>query len=330
MAPGGEAKVRASALAALRRVSGYREASWEGPWERLRGGSWADTYKVRVGGIPGLDGPLVLRVLPVGDRWETEFRIHAHAAQTGFRAPRVHFGAPAGEEFPRAWILMDYIDGTQIVSEPTSARFIAALLKRLGDSPALLARAAVAVHRIDPGGIQHQLALPASVAPSLDWLYSRATALEDAGLIERAERLLASRPAFRGAVLCHGDLHPLNIIRTAEGDWLIDWTHATFDDPLYDVAFTHMVFHYVPLPVPRAARPFVALASRGLAARYLAAYEHASGDHVDHDRLRWYERLVALRILVEVAETVKNGPRTTDPGAPQATYWAELLRASGF
>lgn len=52
-----------------------------------------------------------------------------------------------------------------------------------------------------------------------------------------------------GDALCHGDFHPENILLTARGPIIIDWSTATRGHPLGDVACTSHLFENADLPV---------------------------------------------------------------------------------
>ena len=61
-----------------------------------------------------------------------------------------------------------------------------------------------------------------------------------ADVLDAARATLETLPA--GGVLCHGDLHPGNILMTPDGPVAIDWTSAVSADPLVDVARQHVGF----------------------------------------------------------------------------------------
>jgi Ser/Thr protein kinase RdoA (MazF antagonist) len=44
-----------------------------------------------------------------------------------------------------------------------------------------------------------------------------------------------------GSELCHGDLHPDNVIMTAQGPRLVDWTGAVCAPAAYDLAVSHIL-----------------------------------------------------------------------------------------
>ena len=237
-------------LDAIREASGSPAAAWAVRPQRIEGGSWADTFKIRLKGAPGLGGDLVARVLPEPDSFEREMLVQQYVAKTGFPAPQVHLGAPPTATLDRAWFLMDFDPGRRPIESFGRIRLLWAVVRTTRESPRMIARAMVAIHAIDAEPIARALAFPKVVGPVLDWLYSRASALADADLVDRAQRLLATRPRFESSVLCHGDLHPLNILRSPGRDTIIDWTHAQYDDPLYDLAFTWMAFTVIPVRCP--------------------------------------------------------------------------------
>ncbi len=50
-----------------------------------------------------------------------------------------------------------------------------------------------------------------------------------------------------GLVVVHGDLHPLNVIATADGPVVIDWRNAVEGPPAFDIAMTAIIFAQVAL-----------------------------------------------------------------------------------
>jgi uncharacterized protein (TIGR02172 family) len=63
---------------------------------------------------------------------------------------------------------------------------------------------------------------------------------------EELRRCLATLPD--GDALCHGDFHPANILLSARGPIIIDWSRATRGHPLGDVARTSHLFEAADLP----------------------------------------------------------------------------------
>jgi thiamine kinase len=123
-------------------------------------------------------------------------------------------------------------------------------------------------------------------------------------------RLRSTRTAD---VVCHHDLHPLNIVWEAPGrPWLVDWEYAGLGDAALDLA------SFASQHALRAA------ARRRLVARYLAA-----GGHVDASRLdlaRWgfdYVQWLWYRATLQS----EHGPGDRRVAASRATaLGASLLR----
>ena len=101
---------------------------------------------------------------------------------------------------------------------------------------------------------------------------------KDPSLVDPHARLLASLhhqlgavrapgwlPAAQGALgqsLLHLDLHPLNVLITADGPVVIDWTNAARGDPAYDVADTWVLFATAEVPGSRFERAVAAVGRR--------------------------------------------------------------------
>jgi aminoglycoside phosphotransferase (APT) family kinase protein len=118
-------------------------------------------------------------------------------------------------------------------------------------------------------------------------------------------------------VICHGDLHPFNVLIDPTGRvTLLDWSAALLGPRAYDVAFTSLMLANPPLAVPPAARPLVAAAGRGLAARFVRSYRRRSGAELDRADVTWHQAVVALRALVEVGEWVAEGVVEDRAGHP--------------
>lgn len=86
--------------------------------------------------------------------------------------------------------------------------------------------------------------------------------------LERVERLPD------GDRLLHGDFHPANVLRTADGYVVIDWTNGTSGDPAADVARTLLLAGggKVDDDAPAMIRLLAPVARRLLVAGYLRAY----------------------------------------------------------
>ena len=92
-----------------------------------------------------------------------------------------------------------------------------------------------------------------------------------------AEASLAQLPD--GEILCHGDMHPANILLSSRGPVIIDWSTATRGQAAADVARTSVLFESAHLPPgsPLYMRLLLALARRLLHRTYLRRYLALSG-----------------------------------------------------
>ena len=103
-------------------------------------------------------------------------------------------------------------------------------------------------------------------------------------------------------MICHGDLHPFNLLVDTDGEVaVLDWSASLLAPGAYDLAFTGLVLAEPPVAVPRVFRPMVRAAGRWLGRRFRRAYRRHAAIDVDPQVLRWYEGVVCLRALVEVA-----------------------------
>jgi serine/threonine protein kinase len=102
-----------------------------------------------------------------------------------------------------------------------------------GQAGAILADLCRAVHRTPPPP-----GVPALRGWMDAWLRSAGGTLPapiEPGIIALIERL---QPADE---LCHGDLHPGNVIMTAEGPRLVDWTGTVRAPAAYDLGISHIL-----------------------------------------------------------------------------------------
>ena len=102
-------------------------------------------------------------------------------------------------------------------------------------------------------------------------------------------------------MICHGDLHPFNLLVQDNGTvTVIDWTAAVLAEPAFDVAFTSMLLANPPLDASGAIGAIVGFAGRRLANRFIGAYREAAPHH-NLANIDWYRALHGTRMLLEVA-----------------------------
>lgn len=286
-------------LRAIRRAAAAPSLAWARPPRRLSGGFWAQMWRIRLSDTSeGLEGELVARVMPNAEVAARETAVQAHLADHGYPTPHVRLAAGPGPDLDRAWMLMDLAPGKPLLAGLSGLSALIRLPRLARSLPDRLARHAATLHRIDPGPLRDQ---DLSATARLRRLHDQATGIGRDDLAASAEWLEANRPDFGGSVICHGDLHPFNILTDPGGDTVLDWSATQITDPAYDVAFTRLLLGHPPLGAPRPLEPVIAFAGRALAARFTRTYDDLAPRPVDEERLDWFTELHALRMLTEVA-----------------------------
>jgi hypothetical protein len=166
-----------------------------------------------------------------------------HMTHTAFTS-----GAPAPEVFGvvtlegRFGIVLQHLDG------PTLLQLTRSGAMERGQAGAILAGLCHAVHNTPP---------PPDVLPLRDWME---ISLQPSGgglpahLATGVLGLLDRLPPGDG--LCHVDPHPGNVIMTAEGPRLVDWTWAMRAPAALDLACCHMLLsEFAPLIADDPERP---------------------------------------------------------------------------
>jgi aminoglycoside phosphotransferase (APT) family kinase protein len=289
--------VEIDAVRLLERVLGGATAEMKvelesGP-SRLVGGRSAELFRFRLSKAPaGLAGrDLVLRLLPDRAGSMDECVIQAAVAKLGYPAPEV---VRAGSfDGTRTYMIMEYVEGTSLFEAQGPFR----AFRRV---PPRLAELMLALHRLDPAPVRQALAKLG--APAALEARGRALADVDTSLaaIEHPAHAALHRwfeqhqPDRGREVVCHGDLHALNVL--VDGDTaVIDWELSALGDPAFDIARTKLLLHAVPMDLSRAARPLIQRLGQRAASRFEDAYTSTSP--VPSEAIRWYEALHAARTL---------------------------------
>jgi len=66
--------------------------------------------------------------------------------------------------------------------------------------------------------------------------------------IQEKDKILKILIKFKGNTLCHGDMHPGNLIDTKNGIYTIDWEQAFLGNPALDIAISSAVAVISPIP----------------------------------------------------------------------------------
>jgi aminoglycoside phosphotransferase (APT) family kinase protein len=192
------------------------------------------------------------------------------------------------------------------------------------------------IHRVDPAAVIERVrAVAPTVALTIDELLPHLHAgAEQAGrhdLIDVLDTLANRMPPQDDLVLCHGDLHPFNLLRDGDRITVLDWTGALIAPPAWDVALTRLLLRYPPLAAPPALRPLIDAGARALAQRFVHRY-HQANPTADLTNLDWHTALHATRVHIDLATwQTTNDPRADSHPwnliAPGATK--ELVRITG-
>ena len=258
-----------------------------------------------------------------------EVDVHRTVDSQGYPTPQVHLSGPADDDLDGAWTVMDFAEGSSPLSDLDGVGALRSARRLLRDLPRLLAAAMASLHELDP---DPTTAAIAEAAPTVAWRVDEllehfgaaASTFGRADLTQVVEALVATRPAGAQAVVCHGDLHPFNLLVDAAGrTTVVDWTGAILAEPAYDVAFTALLLANPPLDAPGPLSAVIARAGRVLSGRFVASYRSLAPE-ADLDPVGWYQGLHGARILLDAAghEAVHGAGRDGHPFAalvPAAT-----------
>lgn len=262
-------------------------------------------FRVPVTGQPdGVAAEVVVRFAPHRVMGAKEAEVQRAAADQGFATPSVWVSAP-DDSRDGWWSVMDFSPGAPLLSGLDGVAVLGRAPALLRTLPVQLADAAVALHRLDPTPISAAVQEGApgvawSTSAVLDQLRAGGEASGRADVVAAVDALAAELPEAGGEVVCHGDLHPFNVLRQGEELVVLDWTGAVLAHPCFDLAFTELLLANPPLGLPSPLRPVGRAAGRLLARRFVASYARAN-PLVSMDRLGWYRALHGARVLVEVA-----------------------------
>lgn len=312
-----------SLLFVLRRVTGDAGLAYVGRPSALTGGFWAELVTFRLANPPtGWSGPLVARVMPDPAIAAKETVFQSAVADQGYATPRVlASGGPEDGVDGRAFMVMTLAEGRPLLAGLDGIAALTKLPSLARHLPVTLAAVLARLHRLDVAPVETGLDAADLVHPRLvsmlESLRNTSAQLERQDLVAAATWLDSHLPADEPPVICHGDLHPFNVLVDDGGDpTTLDWSAAMLAPRTYDLGFTSLVLACPPLVVPRALRPLVRLAGRALSRRFVRAYERESGRHVDPETLAWYQGVMCVRALVEVAGWVAGGTIDGRAGHP--------------
>ncbi len=308
-------------IGVLRSAAGTPGLEYERRPEPMRGGFWAELFSFSLANPPA-DWPaeLVARLMPDPGSARKETIVQRAVAAAGFPTPFVRAAGGPDGGLGMAFMVMDRAAGGPALSGLDGGLPLAALPSLLRRIPDLLATSMARLHALDPDLVRGELEqvrdVPVTVPGLLAALARFAGEFGRTDLVDAA-RWLADHP-LRPApdVICHGDLHPFNLLADGDRVTVLDWSTALLAPRAHDAGFTSLLLSEPPLHVPGWQRPLVLVFGRVLARRFLRGYQRRTAVTVDPGELRWHQAVVCLRALVEVAGWVHEGTDGARAGHP--------------
>ena len=274
---------------------------------RMAGGYWAAIYRFELAEpTADLNGPLVLRVMPNPDAAMVETIVQRTVADHGYPTPRVMLDG-TDEALGGAFMVMQQVEGAALLAGLSIGRALWSLPKTLRRVASQLSVASVQLHDLDPQPVIDALDAAGVDIASLgvagrikEIRVAAETSL--AGFDELLSWLDRGRPSLTPAVVCHGDIHPFNMLMTADDSFnVLDWTNANLCRRELDVGFTAALLQCAPIPVPSIARKPLGAVTGALARRFTDTYRRMAP--INLDVVEWFEVLQYGRCLAAVATT---------------------------
>jgi aminoglycoside phosphotransferase (APT) family kinase protein len=293
-------------LAKLRSLTGAPDLAYSRSPVPLTGGFWAELLAFSVAEPPP-DWPhdLVARLMPEPLTARKEIVIQRAVAASGFPTPVVRAAGGPEDGLGRAFMVMDRAPGTPLLSGLTGASALARGRAFLGEIPELLASTMTRLHALDPEPVRGELDGAGAVIKSVgDMLRINRQLAADYGrpdLTAAAQWLLDHPAPPAPEVICHGDLHPFNLLIDGDRITLLDWSVALLAPRTFDVSYTALILSEAPLRVPGWTRPLVRWLGRRVAGRFARSYERSAGVTLDPAEIGWHQAVTCVRALVEVS-----------------------------
>jgi aminoglycoside phosphotransferase (APT) family kinase protein len=195
-----------------------------------------------------------------------------------------------------------------------------AVPRLLRQIPDLLATSMARLHALDPDLVRGELEqvrdVPVTVPGLLAALARFAGEFGRTDLVDAA-RWLADHPLPPTPdVICHGDLHPFNLLADGDRVTVLDWSTTLLAPRAHDAGFSSLLLSEPALRVPGWQRPLVLVFGRVLARRFVRGYQRQAARTFQSGEVRWHQAVVCLRALTEVASWVHEGTDGAHAGHP--------------
>jgi len=308
-------------IGVLRSAAGAPGLEYERQPEPMRGGFWAEIFSFSLANPPeGWPAELVARLMPDPGTARKEAIVQSAVAAAGFPTPfvRAYGGPDCG--LGLAFMVMDRAAGGPALSGLDGGLTPPAVSRLLRQVPEQLSGSMARLHALDPdlvrGELEQVREVAVTVAGRLAAAEGFAAEFGRPDLVRATRWLIDHPPAPAPDVICHGDLHPFNLL--ADGDRLtvLDWSNALLAPRAHDVAFTALLLSEPPLRVPRWQRPLVQMTGGALARRFVRSYQRQTTTTIESGELRWHQAAGCVRALVEVAGWVHQGAVGMRAGHP--------------
>jgi aminoglycoside phosphotransferase (APT) family kinase protein len=306
-------------IGVLRDAAGTQDLDYGRRPEPLPGGFWAELMSFSLARPPeGWPADLVARLMPDPGAARKETIVQRAVAAAGFPTPRVRVAGGPDDGLGRAFMVMDLAAGRPAL--PGLDGLTPAAVPQVLRIPGLLATSMARLHALDPGLVSGELGQAPDVPVTVPGLLTALVRLAgDCGRPDLADagRWLAGHPPRPAPdVICHGDLHPFNLLADGDRVTVLDWSAALLAPRALDVGYTSLMLSEPPLHVPGWQRPLVRRSGRVLARRFVRAYRRLTATAFGPGELSWHQAVICLRALAEVAEWEHRGVAGAHAGHP--------------
>jgi len=306
-------------LDVVRGDTGQATVDYAEPPVRLGGGFFTENHAFSLRGAPApWDGALVVRLFPKEappDLARREAAVQQILATQGYPAPPIVWFEDGARLCGRHCFVMRRLPGSALIGGIRPRELLPSAHKLLRQLVNVTASAQAWLHRLDASPLVERLG---DVPLGVERWFEHLAAFD--GLAAGLDWLVANRPPDAARmVICHGDLHPGNILTDRDRlTGVLDYTVVTIAEPALDVGYTTMSFDITPIDAPAPIRRVAARFGHDIGRRYVAAYVAATG--ADLTNQRYYEALRCASELTNVVSFRRARARGEQHDAPRPTW----------